>query len=275
MARPRAICFTINNPSEDERRLFEDRFVSSTGYGIWQLERGASGTLHIQGYGWRDKPTTFTKWKEIVGGRAHIEGARGTAEENKAYCSKQDTRVDGPFEHGVIPQPGRRSDLSAIIAAARDPTIPLSSVIDTDAEAFVRYHRGLERIRALSLGRRTWKTEVFWFWGSTGTGKSREANELAPNAYWKQGCTKWWCGYEGQEDVIIDDYRRDLCAFHELLRLFDRYPMQVETKGGNMPFLAKRIFVTTPKGPQLTWESRTEEDVAQLMRRIENIKEFN
>lgn len=59
-----------------------------------------------------------------------------------------------------------------------------------------------------------------------------------------------------------------------MLRLFDRYPYQVEVKGGTRQFLARKIYVTTPKSPALTWESRTEEDLAQLLRRITEVKHF-
>jgi len=85
---------------------------------------------------------------------------------------------------------------------------------------------------------------------------------------------KWWDGYCGQSEVIIDDYRRDLCTFAELLRLFDRYPHTVEFKGGSCQFLAKTIVVTTSKGPKETWEGRCDEDLAQLCRRINEIREF-
>lgn len=275
MARPRSVCFTLNNPSENEILRLQENVRTNSKYCIFQPEQGANGTRHLQGYISNDKPTTFRKWKEIIGTRAHIEAARGTAEENKAYCTKEDTRAGEPWEHGSVPSPGRRSDLDGIIAAARDVSLPMADVLEANPEAYMRYYKGLQSIRSISFGRRDFKTVIFWYWGPTGTGKSRRAHEEAPDAYWKQGGTKWWCGYDGHADVIIDDYRRDLCSFNELLRLFDRYPLQVETKGGNISFIAKRIFVTTPKLPHQTWEGRTDEEIDQLIRRIENVIEFN
>jgi hypothetical protein len=38
--------------------------------------------------------------------------------------------------------------------------------------------------------------------------------------------------------------------------------------------VAKRIFISTPKSPEDTWEGRTEEDLQQLLRRIETIIHF-
>uniref|UniRef100_UPI004048ADC4 RNA helicase domain-containing protein n=1 Tax=Polynucleobacter sp. TaxID=2029855 RepID=UPI004048ADC4 len=94
------------------------------------------------------------------------------------------------------------------------------------------------------------------------------AHELSPKAYWKPPTTKWWDGYDGESDIIIDDYRRDFCTFADLLRLLDRYPLQVEVKGGTINFNAKRIFITTPKSIENTWEGRTAEDIDQLKRRV-------
>lgn len=274
MARPRSICFTLNNPSAREIEHVK-QFLSTSKYGVCQLERGSSGTEHLQGYCSRGGSTSFSTWKASIGHRAHIEAARGSAEENKAYCTKEDTRVEGPWEYGSVPSPGLRSDLTGIIAAARDSTVPLVDVLEANPEAFLRYHKGVLAIRSVCEPRRDFKTTVYWYYGSTGSGKSRKAHDEAPEAYWKPGGTKWWDGYDGHHDVIIDDYRRDLCPFHELLRLFDRYPMQVEVKGGSRSFVARRIFVTTPQSPEVCWMGRSDEDIAQLTRRIEFQRNFD
>lgn len=83
---------------------------------------------------------------------------------------------------------------------------------------------------------------------------------------------KWWEGYDGHDDVIIDDYRRDFCKFRVLLHLLDHYPMRVECKGGSRQFRAKRLFITSPKSPTETWAGRTDEDLYQLTRRIDVIE---
>lgn len=75
--------------------------------------------------------------------------------------------------------------------------------------------------------------------------------------------------------MIIDDYRADFCKFSELLRLLDRYPYQIQIKGGTRNLLAKRIFITSPKCPLDIWENRTEEELGQLTRRITKITRFD
>jgi hypothetical protein len=113
---------------------------------------------------------------------------------------------------------------------------------------------------------------VHWYWGATGSGKSRLASELAGvDAYWKpQG--KWWDGYTGQSNVILDDFRADWFSYGYMLRLLDRYPLKVEVKGSYVEFVATHIYITSHMNPTecfATWE-----DVAQLLRRLHTVREF-
>jgi hypothetical protein len=138
---------------------------------------------------------------------------------------------------------------------------------------YVKYHKAVTQIRALAVPKREWKTEVLWFYGPTGTGKSRRAFEMTDEPYvHNMSSGKWFDGYEGQDDVIFDDMRKDTFKFHELLRLFDRYHMKVEVKGASVNWCPKRIIVTTCFKPEQMYETR--EDLQQLMRRIEQVVHF-
>ena len=95
-----------------------------------------------------------------------------------------------------------------------------------------------------------------------------------PDAYWCMSISKWWEGYDAHETVIINDYRKDFCKFSELLNLLDRYPYRIECKGSSRQMLAKTIVITTPKSPEETWKNRTDEDLTQLMRRIDKVLFF-
>ena len=194
---------------------------------------------------------------------------------NRAYCTKEDTREPGtePWEHGDVPRQGERSDLAGLAEAIKDG-VTEQEIAEKFPGDVIRYHRGISYLRGLYEEPRRWKTNVFWWYGPTGTGKSFEANQRFPEAYWKMGCNKWWDGYRGEHSVIIDDYRRDLCTFAELLRLLDCYPYRVEYKGGTCHFRARDVVITTPLDPRSTWAGRTEEDLQQLIRRITEIRFF-
>jgi hypothetical protein len=271
--RFRACCFTLNNATEAEHGTIIN-FAETCKYFVMQKEAGESLTPHLQGYAVSAEPRSMKQWKAKLSTRCHIESAKGSALQNKIYCTKE-PRIEGPWEFGTIPQQGKRNDLEASLKKLTDPSKPLHELMQEETVAFVKFHRGIERFRTASIQPRNHKTHIFWFYGPTGTGKSTEAHELTEGkAFWKQGGSHWWCGYDGHEDVIIDDYRRDLCTFSELLRIFDKFPYTAQTKGGNVQMVAKRIFVSTPKSPEETWEGRTEEDLQQLLRRIETIIHF-
>jgi hypothetical protein len=276
--RHRSVAWTLNNYTAAElQHIIAGADAGSFKYIVFQQERGAAGTPHLQGYAQRAGPTELSTWKVLLSSRVHIEGAHSSPAKNREYCTKDADRIPGTliYEKGEIPVPGERNDLSAIVAAAKDTSLSMRDIVELDGVGFLRHFKGLAAVRALYSEQRKEKTKVYWFYGSTGLGKSHLIHELAPGAFWKQN-SSWWCGYEPEvhRDVAIDDYRTRFCEFEQLLKLFDRYPLTVEIKGGNLNFAAKRIFISTPKSPNDTWSLRADEDIQQLLRRIDVIVEF-
>lgn len=73
------------------------------GYCCWQLERGENGTPHFQGYVQFNDKMSLSKMKALGGlERAHLEVAKGKWQDNKKYCSKDEGRLDGPFEVSAL-----------------------------------------------------------------------------------------------------------------------------------------------------------------------------
>ena len=111
------------------------------------------------------------------------------------------------------------------------------------------------------------------FWGTTGTGKSRRAWEEAGDiVYAKDPRTKWWCGYRGEKNVIIDEFRGTIDIAH-LLRWLDRYPVCVEIKGASRPLNCERFWITSNVDPRKWYPEIDEETLAALLRRL-NITHF-
>lgn len=275
--------FTLNNPTAAEVIHLQGIDVL---YLVFQREIAESGTPHLQGMFCFSKRTTLASVRRVlsfangdgteVSCRYFLDVMRGTIKEAEAYCTKEETRdpLGTVFRKGVPPSgQGSRSDLGAIAVLVRNGSSE-REIFEADPGAYLRYHGGIRRASILFQGHRTEPTQVYWYFGPTGTGKSRRAGTLSPESYWKSPENKWWDGYTGSEDVIIDDYRTDFCRFSQLLRMFDRYPYKVETKGGSVNFRSRRIFITTPYSPADTWNLKTNEQMQQLYRRLTEVRKF-
>jgi hypothetical protein len=79
---------------------WDDRGVR---YCRWQLEVGAEGVEHIQGYlELKDSQPMTWVHNQLPGmARAALQPRAGTAAQADAYCSKSESRVDGPWTYGV------------------------------------------------------------------------------------------------------------------------------------------------------------------------------
>nr|QXP07666.1 MAG: replication associated protein [Arizlama virus] len=258
--------FTINNAeSDDLPASFEAMGVVQC---VWQAEVGAAGTRHLQGYCRVAKKCSLAAMK-VIHATAHWEPRKGTHEQAEAYCTKEETRAAGPWRFGAAPAPGRRSDLDAVHESLKEGR-SLTQISDDHFGPFMKYSRGIKEWKLLhTLKNRSWHTEVRVYWGPTGTGKSRRAlHEAGPDAYWVlqpgtgQAC--FFDGYEGQEHVVIDEFYGWI-PYAVLLKMLDRYPLMVHTKGGATNFYPKCVWITSNKSPQEWYSSCA---FAPLQRRL-------
>lgn len=247
------------------QKLFDDKIIT---YGVGQVERGSH--LHFQFYLSLSKRSVLKTMKKI-NGSAHWEVARGSPKQNKAYCTKEDTRVSGPWEVGEPIGQGHRSDLDVAGDMIADGT-PVRDVADTFRALYIRYNRGFHALERTLKEKGDRKfgpegPEVWIFWGPAGTGKSRKAFETWPDAYVKMTADKWWDGYEGQDTVIFDDFKGSSMRLHDFQRVIDRYPTRVEFKGGSITLSATRYVFTSNKHPS-EWYSADADPHGTVMRRV-------
>lgn len=263
--RFRNYCYTLNNYEEGE--FLRLKAIECLYHVIGKEVGEQEGTPHLQGFIIFKNARSFNGVKKLIP-RAHIEICKGSPKQNIEYCKKQ-----GDFiELGEAPVgQGKRTDIVAVKEMVKN-NVPLVDVLDsvTSVQAF----NFAEKLYKYVGMQRDWKTEVFWYYGPTASGKSRAAFNTCPKAYWKSPNNKWWDGYDSHSEVIMDDIRPESIPFNEMLRLLDRYPMMIEFKGGSRQFLAKKIVITTTNSPRDFYKNLDGEDVNQLVRRVENILRF-
>lgn len=270
----RRFALTLNNWTEAQCSEITEKFPSIFKYFIASKEVGENLTPHLQCYGETTNKHTISGLQKKIQDlnanlRLHIEVAGGTAQQNIEYCTKTG---DPWFEHGTRPKgQGKRTDLE-VLCAKMEQGESLNDLIKAHPSSYIKYSSGIQKLYAFYNQPRNHMTIGYWLHGETGTGKSRWVHENFPDAFWKLPDCKWFDGYNGQETVVLDDYRptKEL-SFQMLLRLVDRYPMLVETKGGYINFSPKRLIITTPKPIPETFRHLDwigEENLQQITRRF-------
>lgn len=263
--RVRGWVFTVNNyTTDDVNRML--MLLNYCDYGICGFEIcPTTGTPHLQGACWRDLKMSFntiTSWMP----RARVARMKGTCKDQD-YCNK-----DGHYYvYGTIPPgQGKRTDIDNVRQIIKDGG-GMTEVLENCRS--YQACRFAELYIAEHTEKRRWKPTVVWIFGGTGVGKTRYVMDKHPDAWISGKNLKWWNGYCDQEVTLFDDFRKDFCTFHELLRILDRYPYTVEIKGSSRQLVAKKMYITSCYPPEKVYHTR--EDVKQLIRRIDLIVEMH
>jgi len=236
---------------------------------------------HLQGFIYLSDAKTESAARKMMEGR-HIERQKdkATNDQSIGYCKGDYTNHKGEYkplnavfkEYGTKPQQGKRTDINIVLEKIKKGNCTMRDIVSS-ATSFQSIRMAEIQLKYFEP-RRNWETEVYWYYGKSKTGKTKTAYEMCKDPYICMETNKWWEGYDGHEDVIIDDYRTDFCSFRILLLMLDRNGFRVECKGGSRQLRAKRIFITTPKSPQDTWQHCKEEELYQLTRRITEVRHF-
>nr|WKW76308.1 replicase [Porcine circovirus 2]WMQ56620.1 replicase [Porcine circovirus 2] len=262
---------TLNKPSEDDHYKVRKLPISLFGYFIAGDEGNDEGrTPHLRGCADFAKNQAFNKVKWYFAARCPIYRAKGTEGINKEYCSKEGSLL---IECGSPRSRRLRIVLSTAVSTLLESGSRVT-VAEQHPVTFVTNFRGLAELLKVigKMQKRDWKTNVHVIVGPPGCGKSKWAANFADpeTTYWKPPRNKWWDGYRGEEVVVIDDFYGWL-PWDDLLRLCDRYPLTVETKGGTVPFLARSILITSNQTPLEWYSSTAVPAVEALYRRITSL----
>lgn len=235
-----------------------------------QAEEGTeTGYKHWQVLVWFGRTVRLSAVKKVFGRQCHAELSKSSAAD--AYVWKEESRIDGTqFELGQ--QPTKRN-------SKRDWDLIKQQVIEgkleeVPSDLFVRHYGNLRRIAADYSKPLAIERTVYVYWGSTGVGKSRKAwDEAGLDSYPKDPLSKFWDGYQGQENVVIDEFRGVVNISH-ILRWFDRYPVNVEIKGSSTTLKAQRIWITSNLHPKDWYPDLDPLTMDALLRRL-NITKIN
>lgn len=249
-----------------------------------------SGREHVQGYAEFAKPCRFQFAQGVLGiSGAHCEARKKSREACVKYCTKEESRKAGTFPAllGTLAEQdpahyktrqGKRTDISSMVDNIKSGKRALEC-LESDPDTFVKYSRGMQEVRRIvqqAQATRIRKDQrVTVYWGAAGTGKTRKVYDdhgvenvftlIADNS----AC--WFDGYEGQDVLLIDDFKGWI-QYSMLLKILDIYPLRLPVKGSFTYAGWTKVYITSNYDPA-TWYTG-DHDPEALARRLHVVKRF-
>lgn len=265
----RAWCFTLNNYTAAECEAIAS--ISSAKYIVYGKEVApTTGTPHLQGFIYFRDQKTLSAVKKILP-RCHlsVKSEWSLFQEAAGYCKKGNTPDDQKpeplgwaqfcdlahetwdgHECGTRPADAKEKGAAEVeryqVAWEQAKAGRFEEI---DADIRVRHYSTLQRIAHDHAPRLPTLDALanMWYYGLSGSGKSRFVREMYPDAYIKPASTKWWDNYMHEPVVILEDW--DIKAPPEISAMLkvwsDHYPFRGESKGGSQMMRPSRLIVTS------------------------------
>lgn len=305
-------CFTMNNPMLSGDDLAEKLKNAGNVKGfVFQLEEGANGTEHFQGYLEFNKAQKMSAVKKLIGENPHMEAAKGDKESNLKYCTKEEGRKEGPWVWGTLLEKkngnqGKRSDLNDFAMMIEE----CGGITDEVMEAFpghaLQYRRqAKERTEEIVMKLAKEKEKAWWMeqkrlkdaglpyltqrqmkcimlFGPTAVGKTThvklETLGMGEDLYEKAGNNKWYPGYAGEKHMLVDEMTTGFCE--KDIRNFNKMTnlgMNVqEVKGSHVLLDVETAWFTTNKHPLHIWDEVKESGTYKaFVRRFDEVHWWN
>lgn len=276
----------------DERRqwLHDEVEAAFEPYAGWmgQLEQGdETGYVHWQLYLEHKEPVKFSTLKGKFP-QAHIEEARKDRVACVTYCSKEETRLVGPFWHGDIRLEdfaGKRNDLEVLRNLILIENMSAEEVLYSHPSAW-RYGKYLEQLESVHLKRtvgRKFRVVVGeYYWGATGAGKTRGVfDEYGYESVYR--VVEYGGGafdsYSGEPILLLDEYRSQF-PISRLLALLEGHPLRTGARYADKWAQWERVIVVSNDPLRQQYRAAdggtiiTKESRAALARRFSTVREY-
>lgn len=296
--------FTLNNYTQGEIVVINSLVLTNTAkYVCYGKEKGESGTPHLQGYIELVERCRLAGIKKILGNRVHASGRMGTQQTARDYCRKGEQthaewvthKQNGPnfgknadfVEFGRL-QPQSGCDLSSKENLIQENLKIVRDKIKagaTEKELYLeeplmcaRFPKYVSKLISWQKPPVRENLKVELHVGPTRSGKTFQAFARFPDLYnmpVKSGNTLWFNGYSGEKVVLLDDFKGGF-GLDQFLRLTDKYPIQVESKGDCIWFNPDLIIITS-NFEEVNWYdyARRQEHYLALKARITSRYQWN
>ena len=320
--------FTWNNYSQEDiekLKAFAPKYCKFLIFGF--EEAPTTGTKHLQGYIHLLKRLSLFQLKTLISSIPAFYMANKNDLANYRYCSKSEnfyfyeSSLGGTCTESSkkTTQPKGLSKKERMELAYDLAKQEKFNEIDKDI--LIQHGKVLKSIKMENLeveenlfydqGEKNYfHCHNLWLWGETGTGKSFFITYFINgiNRWWERRCkklnqpylplrifnhqkTKWWCGYMGEEIIVINEVNPVFCSWYanEIKEWVDQYPFNAEVKGSNIGKIRPLFFIFTSnydldecfvevkgreiyKDPVTGEKNYLKEDIKAMHRRMKVIK---
>lgn len=255
---------TINNPQDKglDHEAIKKTLEQLTALDYYCLadEIGATEhTRHTHIFTVLRNPARFSRIKRLFP-EAHIETARGTIQENRAYVQKSgkwaddpkaDTSIPDTFEESGEPpeEPGQgaRTDITQLYHFIADEGMSNAEIMEQNPELATHIGK-MDKIRQDVLEaryRETWRDlDVTYIFGPTGTGKTRSVMEKHgySNCYRITDYTHPFDRYNQENTLCFDEFRSSL-PIGDMLDYLDGYPLALPARYANRQACYETVYI--------------------------------
>jgi len=230
-------------------------------YITYQIEVGDDNLPHVQGFVQFREKQRLSALKKLFPTWTEWAKRRGTFYEAQHYAQKPHdgclckfcnglVRFDVNYEYGI---PSVEAQVRYHEIAKTIKNQGLTRAVNRFPEAYLQISRGMEALDNFYCPVRDFQTEVTLVYGQPGAGKTRYAM-LGPHPYklgvYGEGTDFFSTSYRPREHktIVVDDFRNNW-KFGTFCQVCDRYPTEVQTKGGFRQLLPDHIVFTSNLAP--------------------------
>jgi hypothetical protein len=261
--RSRKYLLTLNNPEKHQNCSHQAIIAKLSNWEniiYYCMCNEVAKTPHTHLFIQFKNPVYFSSIKKAFP-TAHIEEARGTGEENRAYIrkegkwentEKETTNLKETFEEwGTMPQTGqgRRSDLANLYQMIKDGYSNVEILEINPDNLLNLQHIDKARLEILSnryKAERRIDLTVIYVSGATGHGKSRHIldNHGDSNVYRVTDYKHPFDTYSGEDVLVFEEFRSDL-PIGNMLNYLDVYPLQLPARYNNRQACYNFVYIVS------------------------------
>lgn len=240
----------------------------------FQVEKGGNtGYLHYQIYVEHSQAIRFSTLKAAFP-HAHLETRIGSKKQAWDYCTKEDTRLHGPWTSGIKPEEEDK------LKKREQYLIDIGNGM-SDRELLLKYP-GIFKLQEVVQFRSILGVDLYAFnrevtvnylWGLSRTGKSSYVHSLYDNKdiYVVSDYERDPFGsYDGQKVIVFEEFRSDI-PLKNMLQYLDRYPCKLPSRYVNKQALFTEVWIISNWNLDFQYMQTSVDDKQAFINRVKNV----